>query len=102
MVIKAVPHPTNACGAYADDVFAEIGAMQLLHYHSSEPPLSLSDAHPSHHTVKLLDCFQDSDYIYMVLPYMSGGDLYYKIKAAEGNGLPQDQVASYLRQVVHG
>jgi len=97
---------------------AEIGAMQLLGdipmplppvlaaattilSSPSAPPL-LRPGGYSHHVVELLAVFQDDDYIYLVLPYLSGGDMYSKVEASHGKGLAVDTVKKYFRQIANG
>jgi len=106
VVIKAVPQPSRSKKAHADDVMAEVGAMQLLHQHHYHHHPSSSSHRPhltgGHHVIDLLDVFQDSEYIYLVLPYLSGGDLFTKVEASKGKGLEVEMVKSYFWQVVTG
>ena len=52
--------------------------------------------------IPLLDCMQDTRYVYLVLPYLAGGDLFDKVQAAGEGGLPQGQARTYLRHVAQG
>lgn len=82
VVIKAAPKAKQ-------DAFTEIAALQLL-----------PRGHP--HIAPLLDCMQDEDSIYMVLPYLRGGDLFEKVKMTWGRGLSDAQARHYLRQICEG
>ena len=91
VVIKAAPKPNKSvtCG---DNPLHEIAAMQHL---------SRQQDHP--HIIRLLDCFQDHGFVYAVLPYLSGGDLFAKLEQVEGNkGLTEADAATYMRQMTEG
>ena len=106
VVIKAVPlHPINkrssptsfrAHHAVAgDEPLSEIGALQILQQYRPHH-------HHSHHVNYLMDCMQDRHYIYMVFPFLSGGDLFSRVKAARVRGLSDSQASWYLRQMAEG
>jgi len=100
VVIKAVTHdPQQNLLKFSpfssiDSPLREIAALQhLKKYHGSY-------YHPN--VSKLLDCFQDQQNVYLVLPYLSGGDLYSFMEAKDGKGAPEATVASYLHQIASG
>jgi len=101
VVIKAVPKPVNAPRVHADDAVGEIAAMQLLqHLHHQQPH---GKHHPgSHRIIKLLDAMQDEEYLYLVLPYLSGGDMFDRVEATKEKGLHDEEAAAYLKQIVEG
>lgn len=89
VVIKAVPKMESLKSIKrGDDPLHEVAAMQLLQEHPSVIPL--------------LDCLQDDDYVYLVLPYLAGGDLFSRVEATQGKGLPEAEAATYLRQLAEG
>ena len=93
VVIKAVSHPEKLPRVSVDSPITEVAALQLL-----------QQRHGKHHpnVSHLLDCFQDQDCVYLVLPFLSGGDLYSFMEARDGEGVPEDQVARYLHQIASG
>jgi serine/threonine protein kinase len=76
-------------GGLVEDPLAEIAAMAML----SEP------GHPN--VLELLDYMQDEDYLYLVMPYLPGKDLYHKIKA-RGKGLSEARAQKITRSVIDG
>ena len=97
VVIKAIPRSlVNDHATRGDDnPVAEIAALQHLRDHQSQYDK------PSH-VIHLLDCLEDEDFFYVVLPYLANGDLFTRVQATNGEGLPAGQAASYLRQMVEG
>ena len=96
VLIKAVLRPGNNNGVeMVDDPWSEIGAMQTLQQQNN---------HHHHHpnVITLLDCMQDLSYIYLVLPYLEGGDLFSLVEASGAKGLPEHEAASYFRQMCEG
>lgn len=78
-------------GRNLEDPIKEVAAMQLLgNYHD--------------HIISAIDVLQDSKYLYIVMPYCAGGDLYnHTINALETrrNGrLDEDEVRFWFRQIV--
>jgi hypothetical protein len=76
-----------------EDPMNELATMIML----SEP------GHPS--VVRLLDYFQDSNFLYIVIPYYDGGDLFKKISDGTSmglRGLSEPEACSYLIQIVSG
>lgn len=92
VVIKAVPQPHRARVACVDNPLREIIA--LKRYLLQHPP------HP--HVINLLDCMQDGQLVYLVLPYLSGGDLFTKVRAAGDQCLPKPEVRRYFHHMVEG
>jgi len=72
----------------------EIAAMRYL---MMQKP---SSYHPN--VIRLLDVFQDDDYLFMVMPYLSGGDLLARLEAAGEEGIPKAEALCYFRQMVNG
>jgi len=100
VVIKAVPRPSVAPSRrhVADDPLMEIAAMELLMSHAHTDKGGRSSR-----VIQLLDCLQDEDYIYLVLPYMSHGDLFSLLENLDGSGgLPESQACRYVRQIAEG
>jgi len=96
VVIKAVPKPNNTTYPHhtiVDDPLAEISALQLLQHHHD---------HESSHVITLLDCLEDDAFIYLVLPYLTGGDLFDRVQSAGDGGLDEAQAADYMRQMTMG
>jgi len=94
IVIKAVP--LRGSMSYP---LREIAAMQ--HVTGCREAIVGQDLHPYHNRViPLLDCMQDDSFVYMVLPYLHGGDLFNKIKSR--GHLPQDQTRRYFQQITQG
>jgi len=88
VVIKAIPlgGPMN-----------ELMALQLLQKHHD----SYREEEESH-VIHLLDCLMDEDNYYLVLPYLSGGDMFEKVNATNNQGLDPAEAASYFRQMAKG
>jgi serine/threonine protein kinase len=84
VIIKASPyHHANP-----DNPQREIAAFQLI---------------PNHpRVVPLLDSMHDENFVYMVQPYLSGGDLFSKVESAGGKGIDEDRVRHYIKQAVQG
>jgi len=76
-----------------DDVISEIAALQQL-------TPSPSYHHPN--VIHLLDCMQDEDSVYLVLPYLAGGDLFSYLDSKNGMGLPEEEAKRYFKQMVRG
>ena len=91
VVVKAVPQAREPGTRCADDPMREIAAMQRLKHH----PLHANVIH-------LIDCMQDDDFVYLVLPYLSGGDLYARVEATKDSGLADEEAARYLKQIAEG
>jgi len=91
VVIKVVPQPTKATEDRYDDPLCEVGAHQLMMQRQSSP-----------HVIKMLDCLQDQSFVYIVLPYLEGGDFYALIDSMGDKGLPETKAQSYLRQICQG
>ena len=93
VVIKIVQHPSKCTTRSADDPYKEIAAMQLLNNDQSHP-----------NVIHLIDAMQDDDFVYMILPYLPGGDLFTKLQATATNGqaLSEATAATYLKQVGQG
>lgn len=92
VVIKVLPNPDRSRGGHCvDNPWSEIGAMQYL---SQRPH------HP--HVIHLVDSMQDDDFVYLVLPYLDGGDLFSKVEQGGDMGLPEAQVKDYLKQMTEG
>jgi len=53
----------------------------------------------SSHVIRLVDAMQDDEFIYLVLPYMAGGDLFERVDSTNIKGLSEATAASYLRQM---
>ena len=92
LVIKAVPKPGSSSRLIVDDPTSEIAALQILNQHTST----------HRNVVRLLDCMQDERYIYLVLPYLSGGDMFSLVESKGKKGLPTHEVAGYFRQICEG
>lgn len=94
VVIKVVPHPNTNRRArpLADNPLAEIAAFQCL--------MRQDPHHPN--VIHLLDCMQDDHFVYLVLPYLAGGDLYSRVAACSERGLPEEEARSYFRQIAQG
>jgi len=66
VVVKVVPHHATR-SKMVDNPLEELAALSIL-------------SSPGHdNVIRLLDYFQDEEYIYMVLPYLKGGDLFTKV-----------------------
>ena len=95
VVIKVIPQPTTTSrtGRPTHDPHQEIAAMQhLLH----------SSSHSTTNVIHLLDCMQDSKFVYLILPFLSGGDLFTVVNSTQDVGLEEAQAARYLRQIAQG
>jgi len=58
---------------------------------------------PGHKNIlPIIDYMQDSDFIYIVMPYLGGGDLFSKVKERQECGLSEDDARRYFRQIVGG
>ena len=91
VVIKAVPQvakKNNSNAAHVDNPLSEIAALQQL-----------PGQHPN--VIHLIDCMQDEDFVYMVLPYLDQ-DLYSRVDAMNGAGLPEDEACKYFHDMVQG
>jgi len=67
----------------------EISAMELLRC-------------PGHvNVIDLIDYMQDNDYLYLVLPYCPGKDLFQRLEA-RGKPLSEHSARRILRQIIHG
>lgn len=72
VVIKVVPHHSG-CVSNADSPLREVAALQLL---------------PNHpHITPLLACMQDLHFVYLVFPYLAGGDLFSKVSQSVSQDL---------------
>lgn len=86
VVIKAVPYLNNVnC---INDPFGEIAAYQLLQRRHCN-------------VIHMIHCLRDNRYIYMVLPFLSGGDLFSKLEDTNG-GLSEAETITYFRQMCDG
>lgn len=48
--------------------------------------------------ISILDCLQDKDHLYIVMPYMREGDFFSLIEKSK---IPEDQARNFLEQMVH-
>jgi len=55
----------------------------LHHHHHTTTP----------HVIHLIDAWMDSKYVYLVMPYLTGGDLFTLIDSMDDKGLPEAQAA---------
>ena len=103
VVIKCVPHPPKLSPkACLDNPFSEVAAMQLL-TPKNHQKLGHNCDGPSRHVIPLLDSMQDFKHVYLVLPYISGGDLFHVTEeTGQGKGIPEEEAISYLRQMAEG
>lgn len=81
-------------GRYLEDPVKEVAAMQLL-----------GAGHP--HVLGSMDVMQDVDFLYSVMPYCSGGDLFGVVvqHAAENGeeiGMPEPVARYWFRQILWG
>ena len=76
-----------------DDAISEIAALQQL-------TPSPSYHHPN--VIHLLDCMQDDDHVYIVLPYLAGGDLFSYLDSKNGHGIEEAEARRYFKQMVQG
>jgi len=73
-----------------DDPQCEVAAFQ--HLDKNHPNL-----------IHLIDAMvDDDDNIYLVFPYLSGGDLFSRVDATDGQGLPVDEARHYFKQIIEG
>jgi len=92
VVIKAVPHSGRSRNV--DDPIREVAALQRLGQYAADAASMV---------VQMIDCLIDNDFVYLVLPYMSGGDLYSRVEAYQDlGGLPEHEIAKYIRQMAEG
>jgi len=98
VVIKIMPHPTDITTS-ADDPLREIAALQLLNHHHHHHP----------NIINIIDVFQDDQRVFIVLPYIPGGDLFVRLRSEmegnssrQGGGVSEARAAKYLRQVAQG
>jgi len=91
VVIKIMIKPSqdDLLGGY--NPLNEVAAMQQL---------TLRKHHPN--VIPLLECFEDQSNIFVVLPYLPGGDLFGRIEKLGGAGLPEDEARVYFKQMVEG
>jgi len=89
VVIKVVPKRV-AEGAVEDPIH-EIAAMQMLTQHSHH-----------NHVIHLIDCFQDEEYVYLILPFLNGGDLYLRVDGSGSQGLGEEEAIKIFKQMVEG
>lgn len=84
VIIKASPrHPANP-----DNPLHEVAAFQLI---------------PDHpRIVPILDSMQDRNFVFIVQPYLSGGDLMLKVQSAGDKGIGEDNARHYMRQIAQG
>jgi hypothetical protein len=54
------------------------------------------------HVVPLVEAVQSGQHLYLVMPLMEGGDLFSRVAAAGGGGLPQEEARRYFRGMVRG
>ena len=99
VVIKAVPRPDKTRKAFVDDPYQEIAALQLLQHQHKHHHFGGSY---SNHVIQLLDCMQDEEFLYLVLPYLAGGDLFEWVEASDGKGLPEPEVCRIFQQMISG
>jgi len=95
VVIKAAPQPSLQALSACDDALVEIAAMQYLQ------SKTVGGRHDN--IISLLDVVQDDEYLFIVLPYLPGGDLFTKIQKLEGQGgLSEEEAFCFMRQVIRG
>ena len=99
VVIKAVPRPCLASKHLADNPISEIAAMQHLQRQGSSTTTSSTS---NQHVIELLDCMQDEDFVYLILPYMQHGDLFSLVEKSDGEGLAEEQAKRYIREIAEG
>ena len=61
--------------------------------------LAQSPEHP--HVMHLIDTREDEHFVYIVMPYADGGELFSHVQAS-GTGLPEAEARKYLAQIVAG
>jgi len=89
VVIKAVPKATIHNTSFSDNPLEECAAMHLL---MKYPP------HPN--VIRIQEVMQDDDFLYLILPYLSGGDLFAAVENTQYKGLPMDKATKYFAQIV--
>jgi len=94
LAVKVVPRSAMTSGG--DSPLHEIAALQLLQNHQHDHSDEVS------HVIHLVDCLEDEEFYYMMLPYLSGGDLFVRVNQTNGAGLPPHEAARYFRQMVKG
>jgi len=95
VVIKVLPRSREG-----DDPLCEIGAMCLLDQNREGGEEGIAnDTNDSSHVIRLVDAMEDDEFIYLVLPYMAGGDLFDKVEGNNPQGLPEATAANYIRQM---
>ena len=77
------------CATYIGPV-GELSALQILSYSAEHV-----------HVVPLIEAMEDQDYLYLIMPYADGGELFHLIES-HPTGLPEEEVRVYLRQVIEG
>ena len=87
VVIKVMPKS----GGNGPNAMNEVAAMQQL---------TLNNSGRHHHVITLVDCIEDDDNVYMVLPYLPGGDLFARVVGADGLG--EEKARLYMKQMVEG
>ena len=90
VVIKASPQQkSRPPREIIDQPLIEIAAMQHLQQSQQQHP----------NVITLLDCMQDDDFVYMVLPYLKGGDLFSRVEAGP---IPEAESLHFFRQMIKG
>jgi len=92
VVIKAVPKNISSSSSpipMADSPYTEVAALQHLRHH-----------HP--HIIQLLDVMEDDDCVYLVFPYLPGGDLFSIVDEAGSEGLEEEEAKKYFVDMVRG
>jgi len=94
VIIKAIPRSGGVAGP---NPLVEISSLQLLNEHQGHG----HDDEESH-VIRLLDCLEDEEYFYLVLPYLTKGDLFHLVHVTSGQGLKPNEAARYFRQMIQG
>ncbi|XP_055373325.1 ribosomal protein S6 kinase alpha-5 [Condylostylus longicornis] len=68
------------------------------HFNREEVRILRMCNHP--HIVRLHECLTDSHYTYIVMELLGNEELYSRIKATNGNGLPKDKVKLYFSEIL--
>lgn len=90
VVVKATRQPYRSV-ITVDNPISEVAAMQRLQQFPEHP-----------NVISLMDCLQDEEFVYLVLPYISGGDLFARVDGAGGVGLEEAEAAYYFKQMAEG